>query len=212
MLAILKSLQFIKPPCPYCGSLKIKYDSKLDYCDFCEQNILSQVKLQKENNIQSLIRWESGKNNLISQFIGHLKGERREKQWKYLANKMAQQIRLGNIENSVIIYPPSKSDNDHAALFAKESSKILSIPALSIFAYEDRKIEQKKMSKKDRLKLQLTLKREVIRNKHVIDKLLSSHVIFIDDVLTTGATARAAFEAIPKPQSFTIVVLANRIK
>ena len=61
---------------------------------------------------------------------------------------------------------------------------------------------QKQKTKKERRKVRFSLKEDVDFN--------NKKIIFVDDVLTTGATAQAAHQTLKKPKQFVIFTLAWR--
>ena len=118
------------------------------------------------------------------------------------------QIERLPLEAIVIPAPPSFLSHfqDHAFCLAAAFSQLSGLQLVRPPFYFSSSIEgksQKNKTKRDRRKIQLQVK-----NNNFITR--DKKIIFIDDVLTTGATARAAYHALNKPKDFTIFTLAWR--
>ena len=102
--------------------------------------------------------------------------------------------------------PPRKSgQRDHAYELARSLSEIWRTPIgphLRRISHQ----EQKALAKLDRNQIQLKSTREgreLCQNRFIV---------FVDDLVTTGATARAAHLALGRPRHFEVWALANRDK
>ena len=96
--------------------------------------------------------------------------------------------------------PPSgKTIKDHAHLFAKSLSFYFGAEMRLLLKKKSKKSQQKSKNKKERSSVEL-LSTGFLKPEEII--------VFVDDVLTTGSTARSAYRALNKPKNFFIFTLA----
>ena len=116
-------------------------------------------------------------------------------------------------KNTLLIPAPSSKPSprkhilDHASFFAKTLSEVSGFLFKDILLhtpdYYKKNVEQRKKTKLERQTIRLVLK-DNVRIKKV------ENIFFIDDVLTTGATAYAAFKVLKDYGKFTIMTIAWR--
>ena len=97
--------------------------------------------------------------------------------------------------------PSKKNKKDHAYFLAFYLSQVFGGTLLN--PLRTTSSSQKKRSRKDRAFLKIT-NEGFTPNKRP--------VIFVDDVLTSGATARLSYQALKKPENFFIFTLAWKLK
>ncbi len=113
-------------------------------------------------------------------------------------------------EEGVFVPAPSREKGDHAFLLALCLSRQTGLKLLDPLCRTDFSSKsQKQKSRHERKELFFDLKEGFFGLK--FQKLVKTRqIIFIDDVLTTGATARAAYKALGAPKKFSIFTLAHR--
>jgi predicted amidophosphoribosyltransferase len=102
--------------------------------------------------------------------------------------------------------PRTCGTQDHASRWTQALSKALGIKWADPLERANEQ-EQKLMTFENRRKRLLNLK-----NGEVVDEWKRRRVLFADDIITSGATANAAFEALGRPSSFELVNVVDRPK
>ncbi len=116
--------------------------------------------------------------------------------WERSQTQMPQQ-------RSFFTPPPRKKNKlDHAGEFASALSQIWGAQVKDLRRTQLRPTQQKKRSLKERKELRF------------LQESVSSDqtAIFVDDVITSGATAQAAFEALGRPRDYEVWTVACRPK
>lgn len=111
-------------------------------------------------------------------------------------------VRSLHPESVLVPAPPQRGGGrDHAFMLASSLSRLTGFPLKTPLLREAHQGgSQKQKSLRERRAIKCRVKAPV----------LIKHCLFVDDVLTTGATAFAAYEALNRPASFTILTLAFR--
>ena len=154
-----------------------------------------------------LLNWHEDNHQLIKFFIDSLKQGGPDFIFKRLGLEMFSRFLnfdLWNKKSSPVFVPsPSRSKvkNDHAFMLAEALSFYFGGEVNNLLKRKLSSLSQKRKSKKDRAFIQIDSE-GMIPCDHP--------VVFVDDVLTTGSTARAAFQALNKPQNFFIFTLVWR--
>lgn len=107
-----------------------------------------------------------------------------------------------------LIVPPARNKNgtDHATGWAQALADNIGARVISPFQLEGDSI-QKRLSLVGR-----DMRRFKVRNAREIDVFKGQPYVFVDDVITSGATGKAAFFALGCPKDFTIWTLFDRPK
>jgi predicted amidophosphoribosyltransferase len=158
--------------------------------------------------IFSLFVWKQDA-SAVGHLIRSLKGDWGERTWKVLALQFAKKYCASEKPigpNTVFVpAPPQHVDQqDHAYLWARALSEVFQAP-LSTVLTRSSLGPQKRMGLTERWHSVMGTKPE-----EAVD--LSKSYIFVDDLITTGATALAAWKALGKPASFQVWTLASRPK
>lgn len=171
------------------------------------QNIL---RMQSSFRHLRLIDWSSENDSFIRAVLMSLKGPRRSLFFKVLAGEFFMRLQyLPSLKRDcplTLIPCPSKSfSKDHGFFWTQALSKELNLPvqqALSpLGVHSDQK--SKNLFLRGERKFLLTVNECTLKDKNLV---------FVDDVVTSGATAKAAYQTLGKPASFMVWSLFWRKK
>ncbi len=189
--------------CLHCGSFSCQ-DSL--FCNYCERNLLETHNGLSEFNLESSIQgtamfdWFPDQDRKVSKLMVALKGGRLNRTLDLYARIYVSRLFSGPPTDCVLVPCPSSSKNpDHALKLAQSFSKILFVP-VSTSLIKKSIGAQKGRSKAERRGIQM----------ECLSDLQTKHVIFIDDIVTSGATARSARIAVGPCRSFQVWCLAYR--
>lgn len=203
--------------CIHCGSFLVK-PSLL--CEYCERILFLQCSLQSlwENEIKgkkilSLFSWEQDHNLILNQLIMNLKGSKQESAYKYYGKIIATRLRMAFPGGAKLVICPCPSWNhqkDHAYYLAKTISDELGVSLVFPLLNGIKKTESKDLSKAERLR---NIGERFIINDKFFEKFTKANetqILFIDDVITTGATLLAASEKLKDFKQIIGISLAFR--
>lgn len=212
MKEILKYLKPLLFTCLNCGSL---YCTAGYLCEDCYsvlkkyENKDLKIPLAYPYPIFSLYLWKPDQSNLLSRMFSFLKGTRSNYGWAYFAPIFVQRRISFEIESAPIRIVPAPSTSggvDHATLWAKNLAAITGgtfTPCL----LKKGKGKQKQLKSDERRKIEISL---IEKYSELTKTETGTLWIFVDDVLTTGSTSLAAFEALGCPEHFEVWVLGHR--
>ncbi|MGE4130635.1 MAG: ComF family protein [Bdellovibrionales bacterium] len=147
---------------------------------------------------KSLFRWKPGGELCYPKLLYALKRQKEPRHWTEFAAWMAQS--WGPIENTWIVPLPG----EHALGLARALQIFLSAPLGCFLSKIQAGPEQKERGKGARREVRLYA--QVPKNCR-----LYTNVLLVDDVITTGATAQAAFEALGRPRNCQLWCLMDRL-
>ncbi|QDK39506.1 ComF family protein [Bdellovibrio sp. NC01] len=201
-------------PCLYCGSLQ---GTKALLCERCARQLEyyeHEQGLFHYNEapypIFALYEWNPGQSDLLSSTVLALKQGQRREAWNHYAQKFSQKRMALNMTPSKKIRfvpaPSSSGHKDHAFAHAEALAKHFSgevVPCLKKL----KKKSQRGGNRQQRQRLRLGLDEKYSEvSKDSTDTLW----VFVDDILTTGSTAHAAYEVLGSPTHFEVWVLGRR--
>lgn len=197
-------------------------------CRTCKKLMLeSRFSLQTwedhGQSFRSLLTWEPGESDFFSGWIKQVK-QFSDTDWNYLAQVWAKEdfksrayldlngsqdtsktkTPIKSILNAAFVpCPMTKPGRAHAQRWTQALAQVYGLPVYDILKYSDENTEnsQKRKNKKQRSKTQMVIceeKLEMCGLKELRKNKDIQNIIFVDDMVTTGATARAAQNAISK--------------
>ena len=204
--------------CLYCGSY-FPRDGGL--CKTCADSLWrwtthEELYYQTVSKLQvtSLFEWVPGLQEVLSRLVRSLKGSAREDLWQYYAEEFWIRYLVSNsvrrIQNLVLIPSPSRrGERDHAMQFALAIAQLSGAEVRCCLVRAGHSSAQKNLSRKQRFGVRFDWA-ENITAEQFQRETSGKRVIFIDDVLTTGATARSAWSTLGKPKEFAVWTLVQR--
>lgn len=200
--------------CPLCGWL---WTEQNGLCRSCWSYLLNQrLKSFQQNRTmdgiqtRSLFDWGSHNDAGIRRLVLSLKGGAGDRAlWRELSVALARSwIEAREGHGWVIVpSPPRKHGHeDHAVLLARMLGNLLGIEVRPALRRRDSRRRQKRLGRLARRAQSPHDQFEVIDrgNKY-------RRVLFVDDVVTTGATATGAWESLGRPKHFQVWSIARRL-
>jgi predicted amidophosphoribosyltransferase len=152
----------------------------------------------------ALFGWAPGRDQCLSKMIEALKGGGSDKDFARLARELYnRRLSQGSItENLVFIPAPSRNGKfDHSMAWAEALAKAFG-GQLSPCLTRASVVQQKDLKRSERSRIKL--------NSSEKFSLSMDRIVFVDDVVTSGATARAAYSALGRPCYFEVWTIAYR--
>ena len=181
-------------------------------CKICRSELLKRKPLRKlrfgSHELAALMLWNTKNENIVRHLIYQLKGGARgnlgEELGRLLADHWVQFYLRQQIPKNLVVVPapPRRNGpfNDHAYFLAKGVSDRLQLPMCQLLERSCELGNQRSLPKKERKKRKLV----------ALTSISPTGVLFVDDVVTSGSTAIAGFEALKRPRYFKVLALAYR--
>ena len=195
---ILKKLFYyisliIKIDCVGCGSLQ---PNKSALCEKCLRQLNTYKKINDLNdNCFSLYSWQPHVSDLISSYVYYLKSIFSYQSWSVISEEFLNSVKLEmNVQSTLLVPIPSSTGRNHSLYFAKNLSKLTGMPYKQVLSYV--KTDQPTQSQKQKNKQERAEQLFVIDEKFT--DIIQSYkgIVFVDDIITTGATYTAAQQAV----------------
>jgi predicted amidophosphoribosyltransferase len=189
--------------CLHCGSFQ---SNRSQFCRVCEkvmweahpQNHRFTMEKSKITGT-ALFEWHPDQDRRISKLMINLKGGRLQGAFGVYAERFVSRMKGIDLQETILVPCPAKGDRKHSQVLAQAFSSLLGLPVYDVLENGSQS-PQKGRLKRDRERILLTAKVQ----------FPDKHVIFIDDIVTTGATAQAAANALKPNRGFEVWCLAHR--
>lgn len=206
---------FQLPSCFVCSTVTRRQDR---VCSMCWREFRKRLQQERANvkilrhpqvpgiPVRYLFDWIPDRHPGLSKVLTGLKGGLSGLTWQKLAREFLDH-HCGDLhlrEACILPIPSKKSSPDHAELWGRTLGQLIQIPFLNPLDHTEIR-DQKALSLQERQSIQFDLNDA---------STLGSQVVIVDDILTTGATTRAAISAIGRlarpPKTIEIWTLARR--
>ncbi|WP_413289418.1 ComF family protein [Bdellovibrio sp. HCB337] len=161
--------------------------------------------------MESLFHWIPGRQEVLSSLVMALKGQGSRELWSHYAEVFWRRKLIGLSKVSPILLIPSPSragEEDHAFYFAKALAELSGAELYPCLLRAATKSQRRK-SRSERFKLEMGWSAKFTKEDFA-KRRIGKHIVFVDDIVTTGATSRAAWKSLGKPRDFAVWSLAQR--
>ncbi len=179
-------------------------------CPKCLKYLVGSFRSDSELNIRgakliTLMIWNPNQSDLLSNLIIHLKRSD-DKTWSLLAQEFLLNRRLEILKDAILVSLVSDGNKSHGQMWGQSLSDLTGIPHIRALSKVKNQNESQSQKGKNRSQ------RQVLELSMIVDisVLSNKKVIFVDDVVTTGATLLAARKALDEPANFECWSLCYR--
>lgn len=191
--------------CPGCGTL-----GGDPFCQVCYEHVSTRVGFHHNHlgsgvQVYSPFLW-AAQDPWLGPLIQGQKGGLRTRVYGDLAQRFWSQCLLrgwGALGGVLVPAPPRRQGHrDHAHIWAEALARSSGWPVLTCLDREGGGgVKQRWLSRGERLQVRMRARSRLEPGRPVV---------FVDDVVTSGATAHAAFRALREPRPFLVIAAAYR--
>lgn len=202
--------------CLNCGSA---FPEDGGLCEYCREDLWDWVHQEslychRQNGVTSwsLFEWIPGWQETLSRLILSLKGNETSALWRPYALEFWRRYLISGPPSQTKILVPSPSRNggpDHAGAFALHLADLSSSPLYDCLSRSETDKAQKKRRRNERGRARFEWD-EKFSLESFRAASQGKQVIFVDDIVTSGFTAKAAWKALGQPRDFAVWSLAQR--
>lgn len=197
---MLEVFRFGFVACLNCQSLQV---GRSLCCAECEKSLLTRAGPWATPEGQSLFHWNPHESDLLSTLILQLKGGWQTRAWHFWAEQFLLGLPFSQTCSLRLIPSPRRtSSKDHAFLFAEALANLTGGRLEEgLFVLEDGRQRQRNRHQRQQ--------RRIVKRKEPQDGF-EGNWVFVDDVITTGATWRATKSLLPESIICPAWTLARR--
>ncbi len=193
----------LRHACLVCG---ITFGTKSGLCGHCAPKLFAlrepTARCERGLETRSLFAWQRDGYPAHRSIVHQLKGQEDPEAWLEFAAWMVQVMELNPGRRRRVLVPvPSKGLN-HALGWARALSHWTGWPVADVLEKEDGR-QNKTLNRYDRGRRRFRPKAETSGNEY-------TDAVIVDDIVTTGATALAAFRALGRPRKCEVWCLMDR--
>lgn len=198
---------------------KYEFQSTSLLCESCKTKLFKQSDLSQKElcldlgfTVYSWCHWTEDNDSLLRPTIYALKGGYLKQAIYELCTEASLHVSEVFKNKPILLPAPSKHKHqkDHAYIIAESLAEIFDLKIINAFERVNENTLQKIKSKKQRKQSNLKLNSQLTISDKKILFTPDSSFIFIDDLITTGSTAKHAFNIIKKHYRFSAFSLFYR--
>lgn len=157
--------------------------------------------------VTALWKWIPNQNRPLSILIEALKNHPIHSDWDVVAVHLSKRALVNRTSQppDAFIPCPGTNQTDHAKMLANSLGRIWRKPVLSVLSKSTPRRSQKRLDREGRREISF-----LTNENFSIGSLAKHRVVFVDDIVTTGATARAAKRSLGPIRSFEVWCVAQR--